>query len=99
MKAIQWLAADTFAVWLKPQARRNRIVGVREGALHVQVAAPPVEGKANQALIALLAEILRVPEGQVILVAGERSRRKVVRVQGIEPEVLQQRLQAALAQV
>jgi hypothetical protein len=96
MKPIHWLAPDTFAVWVKLRARDNRIVGVREGALHVQVAAPPVEGKANQALVELLAEVLGVRHSQVTILSGERSRHKVVRVQGIAPEELQQRLQAAL---
>lgn len=96
MKPIQWVAPDTFAVWVKPQARHNRIVGVREGALHVQVTAPPVEGKANRALVELLAQVLGVRESQVTIVAGERSRHKVVRIQGLEPEELQARLHAAL---
>jgi uncharacterized protein len=62
--------------------------GVVDGALKVRVAAPPVDGAANKALLRLLADELGVPKGAVTLASGESSRTKVVDVAGIGPEAL-----------
>jgi len=86
-------------VWVKPRAGRDQVIGLREGALHVALKAPPVEGRANQALLRFLAEVLEVRPGQVALVSGERSRHKVVRISGLAPEELRRRLEAVLRQV
>ena len=71
-------------------------MGLREGALHVALAAPPVEGKANEALVRLLADVLDVRQGQVEIVSGERSRHKTVRISGIAPQELHRRVDAAI---
>lgn len=65
-----------------PRARRDEIAGAREGRLLVRVTAPPVDGKANAALCALLAKAAGVPKGAVRVVRGETSRDKVVRIDG-----------------
>jgi hypothetical protein len=96
MKPLQWIGENSFAVWLKPRASRNQLVGVREGALNVALTAPPVEGKANEALVKFLAELLDVRHNQVEIVSGERSRHKVVRVAGVAPEELHRRMAKAL---
>ncbi|MBA2505656.1 MAG: DUF167 domain-containing protein [Thermoleophilaceae bacterium] len=75
-------------VRLQPRAKRNAIVEERDGVVRVAVAAPPVDGKANAALIKLVAKRARVARGQVTVVRGERSRDKVVRVEGVEPAEL-----------
>lgn len=72
------------AVLVQPRASRTRVVGVHDGQLKVQLAAPPVDGEANAALVDFLARTLGVPRRQVTLVAGEASRRKRVRVSGVE---------------
>lgn len=99
MKALNWLGDDAFPVWVKPRAGRNRVIGLREGALHVALNAPPVEGRANEALVRFLAEVLEVRQSQVEIVSGERSRHKVVRIAGLAPEELRRRLGKVLQQV
>ncbi len=63
---------------VKPAAKRNAVVGVHGGALKVAVAAPPEHGRANEAVVALLAETLGVAPSAVTIVAGETSRDKTV---------------------
>ena len=75
-------------VRLQPRARGNEIVGEREGALLVRVTAPPLEGRANEALRKLIARRLRIGVGHVRVVRGESSRDKLVAVEGMaEPEL------------
>ncbi|HHH41550.1 MAG TPA: YggU family protein [Chloroflexi bacterium] len=81
-----------FAVRVVPRAKRSEVMGVQGEALKVRVAAPPVEGKANEALRAFLAERLGLRRQQVEIVAGHRGRRKVVRVQGLSPRQVRERL-------
>jgi uncharacterized protein len=66
-----------------PRARKDEIAGTRGGALLVRLAAPPVEGAANAALIELIAHQLDVPRKAVRIVGGERARDKRVEVAGI----------------
>ncbi|MBI3049444.1 MAG: DUF167 domain-containing protein [Acidobacteria bacterium] len=66
-----------------PRSARAGVAGLRDGALLVRLHAPPVEGAANAELIELIAETLGVPRRQVTIVAGERSRLKRVRVDGV----------------
>ena len=70
------------AVHVQPRASRSEIVGVHGAALKVRLQAPPVDGAANEALVRLLAEALKVPERSVRVVAGATSRSKVVEVDG-----------------
>jgi hypothetical protein len=72
----------TLSVRLHPDARKNSVTGVHGGALKIALTAPPVEGKANEALIALLAEALHLPRARVSLVAGVTSRTKTIRITG-----------------
>jgi uncharacterized protein (TIGR00251 family) len=65
-----------------PRAKRSALGGVRDGFLVVRVAAPPVDNAANDALIAFLAYILRIPRRNVRISSGERSRRKRVVIEG-----------------
>ncbi len=72
-----------FSVRVVPRATRSAIEGTYGDALKVRLNAPPVDGAANDALIALLAEVLAVPRRAVALVSGERSRTKVIAVTGV----------------
>jgi uncharacterized protein len=74
-----------FAVRVAPRARRDAIEGEHAGALKVRLVAPPVDGRANEALRRLLAEHLNVPVGAVRIVAGEANRTKRVSVAGVSP--------------
>jgi hypothetical protein len=69
-----------------PRASRPGLAGTRDGAVLVRLSAPPVEGAANAELIQVLAKALDVPKRQVTIVAGERSRLKRVRVEGLTAE-------------
>lgn len=71
-----------------PQAGRSAVVGMRDGALLIRLAAPPVEGAANAELIEVMATVLGVPKRAVTIVAGERARRKRVRVEGVTEDVV-----------
>jgi uncharacterized protein len=66
-----------------PRAGRSGIAGRRDGALLVKLAAAPVDGAANQELIALLAKALRIPKRDITIVLGERARTKRVRIAGL----------------
>jgi uncharacterized protein len=76
------------AIRLIPRARRNEIAGERAGRLLVRVTAPPVDEKANAALRRLLAARAEVPRSKVRIVAGARSRDKVVEIEGTVPRDL-----------
>lgn len=66
-----------------PRTSRAGVAGTREGALLVRLSAAPVEGAANLELIEIVSRLLGVPRRAVTLVAGERGRRKKVRVEGV----------------
>ena len=66
-----------------PRARKTELSGERNGALVVRVAAPPVEGAANAAVIDCLARALGVPKRAVQIVSGERARTKRVAIDGV----------------
>jgi uncharacterized protein (TIGR00251 family) len=75
-----------------PRAGRTACAGTREGALLVRLAAPPVEGAANDALIAFLAQLLDVPRRDVHILSGQRGRTKRVAVKGITATEAEARL-------
>jgi uncharacterized protein len=77
-----------------PRAGKSVVAGERDGRLLVRLAAPPVEGAANQALIELLAQLLHRPRRDVRIVSGEKSRSKRVAVDGITIAEARQRLTA-----
>jgi uncharacterized protein len=77
------MAAVRLDVRVIPRARRTEIAGRRGGALLVRLAAPPVDGAANDALRAFLAERLGVPQRQVAIVRGATSRDKTVAIEGV----------------
>jgi uncharacterized protein (TIGR00251 family) len=87
--------ADTvMAVIARPRARENGIDGLQGDALKVRVAAPPVDGAANEALESFLAGILGVGRSRVRVLRGASSRHKRVRVSGVSPVEVQRRLEA-----
>jgi uncharacterized protein (TIGR00251 family) len=76
-------AATRVHVRVSPRARRSGVVGRHGEAWKVRVAAPPIEGRANAATLALLAEALEVPLRALTLLSGESSRDKVFEVEGL----------------
>jgi hypothetical protein len=75
-----------FAVRLTPRGGSDHVEGVIDGVLRARVAAPPIEGAANQALLRLLADELGVARRSVRLVAGAAGRQKLVVVEGMTPD-------------
>ncbi|CAM3954711.1 DUF167 domain-containing protein [Corallococcus sp. ZKHCc1 1396] len=71
-------------VLVQPRASRTKVVGEHDGQLKIQLAAPPVDGEANAALLEFIAKKLGVPKRQVTLTAGDTSRRKRLKVQGVD---------------
>ncbi|WP_224362037.1 DUF167 domain-containing protein [Hyalangium versicolor] len=71
------------AVLVQPRASRTRVVGEHDGLLKIQLAAPPVDGEANAALVEFLAKLFGVPRRQVELLAGDASRRKRIVLRGV----------------
>ena len=72
----------TLAVRVHPGARKNGVTGVHADAVKIALTTPPVDGKANEALIAFLADALRLPRARIALVAGLTSRAKTLRITG-----------------
>ncbi|MCC6316310.1 MAG: DUF167 domain-containing protein [Gemmatimonadaceae bacterium] len=72
-----------FTVLVQPRASRTELSGAHGGALRLRVQAPPVDGAANDAVIAFLAETLGIRRRDVRIVAGETSRSKIVDVAGV----------------
>lgn len=70
----------------QPGARRNGVTGVREGELCVAVTAPPDRGRANDAIVKVLAEVIGVPRSRVKILSGETNRHKRVMVDGVAVE-------------
>lgn len=87
--------AVVFSVRVSVRARRDSIEGVSRGALRVRLAAPPVEGKANDALRRLLADRLNVARSAVRITSGEHSRLKRVEIGGVRLERVLQLASAA----
>lgn len=77
---------------IQPRSSANRVAGVQGDALKISLTAPPVEGQANEALVRFLAGLLGVARRRVRLLAGEASRLKVVRVEGITDAQVRERL-------
>jgi uncharacterized protein (TIGR00251 family) len=81
-------AADgriTLTLHIQPGAKKTEFAGLHGDALKIRLAAPPVDGKANEALIKFVAETLKLPKSAVTLKSGQSSRRKVIEIQGATP--------------
>jgi uncharacterized protein (TIGR00251 family) len=86
----------TFRARVVPRASRNKIAGFHDGAVRIRLTAPPVEGAANEALVALLSSVLRVAKRDIGLVSGQSARSKVVSVTGLSAEEVEARLRSHL---
>lgn len=84
------------SVHVSPGAARTELVGRHGNGWRARVAAPPERGRANAALVALLAGALGVPRAAVVVVAGHTARRKVVEVAGVDAEEVERRLSASV---
>ncbi len=91
-KATGRTAGAVIAVKVVPRASQSRVEGWQGDALKVRLTAPPVEGKANAALIALLAKALGIRAGNVDIIGGETARTKRVRITGLSAADIKTRL-------
>lgn len=79
-------------VYVQPRSSRNRIYGIHGDSLKVAITAPPLEGRANKAIILLFAKLFSVPKKDVTLLAGEQSRIKTLLFSGLSAADLKERL-------
>jgi uncharacterized protein len=86
----------TFDVRVQPRASKSGVAGELDGALKVRLAAPPVEGQANEELIRLLAELFDAPRRRISILSGQTSKNKVVSVSGISVDEASRVLAEAL---
>ena len=75
-----------FALRVQPRASRNAIAGTMGDAVKLAITAPPVDGKANQAVIEFLADLFRVSKSSVVIVSGETGRNKLIAIRGMSAE-------------
>ena len=87
----------TFAVKVHPRARKNAITGTVGDAVKLALTAPPVDGKANQAVIEFFSDLFDIPRSSVTIASGETSRNKVVRIAGLSKRTVEERLADKLA--
>jgi uncharacterized protein (TIGR00251 family) len=85
-------AGASFVVKIHPRAKKNAITGEVGDALKLDLIAPPIEGRANDACVEFFANLLKVPRSSVTIASGQTSRRKVIRVAGLSAEQLRKRL-------
>jgi uncharacterized protein (TIGR00251 family) len=90
-------ASTRLRLRVSPGAGRAGIVGRHGAAWKVRVTAPPEHGRANEAVLRLLADTLAVPRAAVSLVSGHAAREKVVELTGVGPELIEHRLASASA--
>jgi uncharacterized protein (TIGR00251 family) len=75
-------------VVVSPRSSRTRVMGVHDNRLKLQLAAPPVEGRANEELVRFVADTLGVAKAQVEIVGGGTSRRKTVKLEGVNAQLV-----------
>ena len=75
-----------------PKSSRNQVIGKEGDVFKVKLTSPPVEGKANKALIELLAKRLKITKGRIEIISGKSSRLKTVRISGLSLEEIIQAL-------
>jgi uncharacterized protein (TIGR00251 family) len=76
----------TIEIHLQPGAKRSEIVGFREGILYAKVTSLPQRGRANRALVELMAQTLKVPRSAINIIRGQSSRSKVIAIWGLTTE-------------
>ncbi len=79
-------------VHVQPRAAKNQVAGLHDGALKLRLTAPPVDGKANKAVLACLASLLGIAKSSLSLISGHKSRRKQVLVQGVDEDTVRRLL-------
>lgn len=84
--------ATRIGVYVQPRASKSAVVGMHDGNIKIRLAAPPVDGAANAALVEFIADRLDVAKSRVRIVNGQTGRRKVVEIDGMTAEQVSQAL-------
>ena len=93
-------AGSAVTVHVTPKARKSEITGILpDGTLRIRLAAPPVEGSANKALVELLAKVLGVRENALEILAGEKGRDKIVSVVDLDAKSVEERIRKYLKEI
>lgn len=80
-----------FVVRVVPRSSKNEVVEfMDDGTVRIHLTAPPIEGKANRLLIDFLAELFQVKPSRIAIVAGEKSKDKIVSIYGLSPSEVEQ---------
>ena len=82
----------TFSVRVLPRASKDEIAGEMAGVIKIRLQAPALEGRANEALIEFLAQLLKTPKGAVRILSGERSRIKRLEIRGVTKQQIERLL-------
>lgn len=77
---------------VQPGAKHTDVVGIHDACLKIKISAPPVDGAANDEIVSFLSKRLGIKQRQVLLISGAASRRKIVEVQGVSLEIVQNKL-------
>ncbi|HEX7975686.1 MAG TPA: DUF167 domain-containing protein [Anaerolineales bacterium] len=86
------------AIRVTPRAGKNEITGIQsDGTVKVRLAAPPVDGKANEALVELLSDVLGIAKSKIEIVAGASGRDKLVSILDLDAETVQERISKSIA--
>jgi len=94
-KADMGMTETRLHIRLQPGARKNEVMAFQGDVLRARVTAPPHEGRANQALLELLSDLLDIPKSRIAIVRGHTSRDKVVDIEGASLEEVIARLRAS----
>ena len=95
MRLVEKDGAVRFEVHAKPRAKKSKVVGERGDAIEIAIAAPPVDGAANEELVRFVAKVLAIRQRDVELVRGDTAREKLLSVTGLTAAEIESRLRAA----
>ena len=76
------------SLYVQPRSSRNAFAGLHDNALKLRLTTPPIDGKANKAVIAFLAKTLNIPRSAVVIQSGLKNRRKQVLISGVKESVI-----------
>ncbi len=80
-------------LYIAPRAKLSKVTGLHGGYPKLALAAPPIEGRANEELVRFLSSLLAIPKGSIELLRGATSKRKSLLIQGVPAEIIRQRLE------
>ncbi len=79
----------------QPKSSKNEVIGPYNGAIKIKIMAPPMEGRANEALVEFLSEILDIPRKNISLIKGKTSKYKRFHIVGCDKEILKQKMRVS----